>query len=69
MYKSRQNQYYIFAVNMRDEATTATFNIDEVSTADQIDVQYEDRFIHVNNGMFQDQFDSYAIHRYRFSVQ
>ena len=69
MYKSRQNQYYIFAVNMRDEMTTATFDISSKSTAAQIEVLYENRNIDVSSGMFQDQFNAYAVHRYRFSVQ
>lgn len=69
MVKSRHNQYYIFAVNMRDEATTATFEIGGIATADQVEVLYEDRDIATANGTFQDQFSGYAVHRYRFPVQ
>ena len=70
MYKSRQNQYYIFAVNMRDETTTAIFDISSVSTtAAQVDVLYEDRHIDTANGTFQDQFSGYAVHRYRLTVE
>lgn len=68
MYKSRQHQDYIFAVNMRDQATTATFDISSVSTADQVEVLYENRNIQTASGTFQDAFDGYAVHRYRFQV-
>jgi hypothetical protein len=54
---------------MRDEATTATFNISSVSTASQIEVLYENRSIDAGNGIFQDQFNGYAVHRYRLTVQ
>lgn len=69
MVKSRHDQYYIFAVNMRDEATTATFDISSVSTADQVEALYEDRDIDATGGIFQDQFSGYAVHRYRFDVE
>lgn len=69
MAKSRQGLYYLFAVNMRDEATTATFDISSVSTAGQVEVLYEDRHINTAGGIFQDQFSGYAVHRYRFSIQ
>jgi hypothetical protein len=69
MVKSRHNQYYIFAVNMRDEATTATFEIGGVATAGQVEVLYENRDIATANGTFQDQFSGHAVHRYRFPVQ
>jgi hypothetical protein len=68
-YRSRQNHYYIFAVNMRDEAATATFNISSVSTAGRVEVLYEDRTIEADDGLFQDEFSGYAVHRYRFTVQ
>lgn len=68
MYKARQNQYYIFAVNMRAETTTATFAINSVSTADQVEALYEDRHIAAADGTFQDQFSGYAVHRYRFAL-
>jgi hypothetical protein len=68
MVKSRHNQYYIFAVNMRDEATTATFEIGGVATAGQVEVLYENRDIATANGTFQDQFSGHAVHRYRFPV-
>lgn len=64
MAKIRQNQYYIFAVNMRDEATSATFDISSVSTAGQVEVLYENRNIDTAGRTFKDQFSGYAIHRY-----
>jgi hypothetical protein len=69
MYRSRQNQYYIFAVNMRDEATTATIDISSISTVAQIEVLYENRSIDASSGIFQDQFIGYAVHRYRLDIQ
>ena len=64
-----QNRYYIFAVNMRDIATTATFDISSISTARQIEVLYENRGIEAANGMFQDQLNGYAVHRYAMAIQ
>ena len=69
LYKTMQNRYYIFAVNMRDIATTATFDISSISTARQIEVLYENRGIEAANGMFQDQLNGYAVHRYAMAIQ
>lgn len=69
MVKSRQDRYYIFAVNMRDTATIATFDISGVSTTRQIEVLYENRAIDAAGGTFEDPFSGYAVHRYRFAVQ
>jgi hypothetical protein len=65
MLKRHDGATYLFAVEMRGAATTATFTLRDVTgTVDVID---ENRQIAIANGAFSDDFDGYAVHLYRIS--
>jgi hypothetical protein len=65
MVKKHGGSTYIFAVAMRDGATTATFT---VPSGDHVEVFGENRALVVNGGKFSDQFDSYAVRIYKLSA-
>jgi ferric-dicitrate binding protein FerR (iron transport regulator) len=61
MVKKHSGATYIFAVAMRDGATTATFT---VSAGDKVEVLGENRSLVVSGGKFTDGFESYGVHLY-----
>lgn len=55
---------YLFAVAMREGATSATF---EVKSGKSVEVIGEGRTIPIKKGKFTDEFSGYAVHLYRIS--
>ncbi|HJZ86561.1 MAG TPA: hypothetical protein VKN99_15375 [Polyangia bacterium] len=56
---------YLFAVEMRSGATTATFTLRGLAPSASAEVLGENRSIPVANGVFSDDFQSYAVHLYK----
>jgi hypothetical protein len=66
MVKKHGGATYVFAAAMRDGKTTATF---AVPTGDKVEVLGENRTLTINDGKFNDQYESYAVHLYKLSAQ
>jgi hypothetical protein len=56
---------YLFAVEMRDGATQATFHLQRFAPQATAEVLGESRSLKVVDGAFQDAFTSYGVHRYK----
>jgi hypothetical protein len=56
---------YLFAVAMREGATTATFNIKGAEGEKKVEVIDEGRTLSCVNGSFKDSFSSWDTHLYR----
>jgi hypothetical protein len=56
---------YLFAVEMRDGATQATFKLQRFPAKATAEVLGEARSLNVVDGAFQDAFSSYGVHRYK----
>ena len=67
MLKEKDGAYYLFAIGMRNEATTATFRIEGMEAA-TIDVVGEDRTVEAPAGEFEDAFAPHERHVYRFDA-
>lgn len=65
MAKQRDDQVYLFAVNLRNESTAATFALRETKLGTDAEVLDESRRIPVQDGKFEDAFGPYAVHHYR----
>ena len=61
--KRDQQATYVFAVAMRDQATTATIKLRD-GRATSAEVLGEGRTLKVVNGAFTDEFDPYTVHLY-----
>lgn len=62
MMKKYQGKTYLFASGMRKGATRATFKVSGVTGS--VEVLGEGRSITLQNGTFEDDFDSYGVHLY-----
>lgn len=62
--KRHGKAHYIFAVAMRDDATSATFSVKRGRT---VEVIGEDRTLHIKKGKFTDQFARYGVHLYKIT--
>jgi hypothetical protein len=56
---------YVFAVEMRASATSATFTLRDIPSTASAEVIGEGRTIPIASGSFQDAFNSYGVHLYR----
>ena len=56
---------YLFAVAMREGATTATFQMQDLAGNKTVEVIGEQRSLECKNGSFKDHFDRWAVHLYR----
>lgn len=65
MVKQRDDQVYLFAVNLRNESTTATFALRETKLGTDAEVLDESRRIPIRDAKFEDAFGPYAVHHYR----
>ena len=65
MVKRHEGATYVFAVAMRDDPTTATFELFAHSTAMEAEVIGEDRMVAIEDGSFTDDFVGYDVHLYR----
>jgi len=65
MVKRYEGMIYLFAVAMADSPTTGSFNLSGVSSEATAEVLWEDRFLHLHGGCFEDGFDGYGVHIYR----
>lgn len=67
MCKRSADSLYVFAVNMRNDAATATFALSgpEVDARAAIQVEGEDRQLDLRDRQFQDEFPGYGVHIYR----
>jgi hypothetical protein len=62
MVKNHDGMTYVFAVAMRDGATTATFT---TPSGGKVDVLGENRTLAISAGRFSDRFESYGVHLYK----
>jgi hypothetical protein len=66
--KKYQNATYIFAVAMRQGATTASFSLDAIDRNNlEIEVIDENRSISTRNSSFRDRFGAWDVHLYRLT--
>jgi hypothetical protein len=56
---------YVFAVEMRDAKTTASFTLRGLTGEPNVEVLDENRALNVKNGVFRDEFQSWDAHIYR----
>jgi hypothetical protein len=64
MCKQDEGALYVFAVNMRNRATTAVIELLTRQTRSEARVLGEDRSLPID-GRFEDEFEAYAVHLYR----
>lgn len=64
--RRHQGRTYLFAVAMREGATTATFTLPE-SRGARVEVLGEDRTIEAADGKWTDRFGDYQVHLYRIT--
>jgi hypothetical protein len=62
--KRHEGRTYVFAVAMRNEATSATFQVDGLTGAGTVTVLDEDRTLESNDGAFADRFAPWDVHLY-----
>ena len=65
MVKRHGNAVYVFAVNLRNTSTKATFTVREAKPATDAMVLGETRRVPVSGEAFADEFSPYAVHLYR----
>lgn len=65
MVKRQAGMTYLFAVAMRDAATTATFELQGPAPAVTAGVLDEDRTVPIRRGRFSDEFRGCDVHLYR----
>lgn len=63
--KRHEGATYVFAVGMREGATTARFEVAGVRGETRVEVLGEDRALMVNGGVFEDGFEAWGVHLYR----
>ena len=68
MVKRYNNALYVFAVAMRDEACTVSFNAREFVVDGRAEVVGEQRSIAISAGVFEDTFVGYGVHIYKISL-
>jgi len=64
--KQYEDTLYLFAVSMRDGATSATFTLNGIQDG-LVSVIGEDRELTISNGSFTDQFEGNEVHLYKMS--
>ena len=65
--KRRRDEVYLFAVNLANAPTRATFTLRERKTGPQAEVLGESRRLPVQGETFTDEFAPYAVHLYRLA--
>ena len=65
--KRRNNEVYLFAVNLANAPTRATFALHEMKTGTEAEVLGESRRLAVQRETFTDEFAPYAVHLYRLA--
>ncbi len=68
MLKQHEDAAYLFAVGMRGGATRSTFKIKGVKGERAVEVLGENRTVPMKEGLFQDGFQAWDAHIYRFPV-
>ncbi|MGC8744376.1 MAG: hypothetical protein ACP5T0_10910 [Verrucomicrobiia bacterium] len=64
--KRYKENLYLFAVAMRDVKTKAYFKIKSLkSSASSAEVLYENRYINIKDGAFEDDFEPWSVHLYK----
>jgi hypothetical protein len=69
MVKQDKGALYLFAVGMRDGATTATFTLGGTKEEKRIEVLGENRTRTAKDGVFTDHFGPWDVHLYRMSAR
>ena len=69
MLKRHEDAAYLFAAGMRDGATGATFKITGLKGERAVEVVGENRTVPMKQGLFQDGFQAWDAHIYRFLVK
>jgi hypothetical protein len=62
------NERYVFAAGKLSGATTASFSLSGIGEPNSIEVIGEGRNLTPQNGAFEDAFEPYGVHLYRFTV-
>jgi len=68
MVKRQGDSIYLFAVGMRNAATTGSFSMSSLPAPAQVQVLGEDRTLVARNGKFTDAFKAYDVHLYQIRV-
>jgi hypothetical protein len=68
MVKRQQGAIYLFAVGMRNAATTGSFSLPALPSEAQVQVLDEDRTLVARNGKFTDAFKAYDVHLYQIKL-
>ena len=68
MVKRQGNSIYLFAVGMRNAATTGSFSLSALPPKAQVHALDEDRTLVAKNGKFTDAFKAYDVHLYQVKV-
>ena len=69
MVKQYKGATYLFAVGIRDGATTAAFKLGDATEGKAVEVLGENRTVLVKNDSFNDRFDRWDVHLYRLSKE
>jgi hypothetical protein len=68
MVKRHGDSIYLFAVGMRNAATTGSFSLPTLPPEAQVRVLDENRTLVARNGKFTDDFKAYEVHLYQIMV-
>ena len=67
MAKRHQGSIYLFAVGMRNQATTGNFSLSGMPASAKVELLDEERRLELHDGVFQDAFAPYDVHLYRIA--
>jgi hypothetical protein len=67
MVKCKDKCTYVFAVSMRPGNVRGSFALTSPGQAKQVEVLGEGRTLGIKNGVFEDSFQSYAVHHYKIA--
>jgi hypothetical protein len=67
--KRHGGSVYLFAVGMRDAATTARFQVNEIPDRRTVEVLGEGRSLVAEGGSFRDEFRPWDVHLYRIQTE
>src|SRR5262249_9548300 len=68
MLKRQGDDLYLFAVSMRNEASTPRIFVEGTGDAEAL-VLGENRSVRIQNGRFVDTFPGYGVHHYKIALQ
>ena len=69
MAKQHQGATFLFAVGMRETASTANFTVAGLKGDTDVEVLGEGRRLTARDGVFSDRFEPWAVHLYRLGTE